>query len=345
MNIDPLSLSQKIEDKFQQLKQEQNYVDIAKLITDSLQVNSRQANLETFGYVPGIFRTIEIFLENNLIQSQDIFIGEPVVYKIYYPNNRQLYDLNYFYVFYYLKKKSDSLNVYFQSAHPKYKNLSQANYDLAQHKVGFEGCLSSFDDNSLSVISISDPGHFLPNIASSYYVGSPELNFPKLIARIIEKITELSNISLDNTLLFGSSAGTFGALLSSTYLKEKTNVLAINSQINIRYRQDIMQACFGINNSQQVMKKFGKQVSCLYRFEQELSSIPNIYILANTNDKLYQRNFAFYQNYVTRFSQKGASNQSVFDSYCGVDGHGRPEPISLKAKIGIARQVLTMKSR
>ncbi len=344
MNIDTLSISKQIENKFQELKQKDNYIDIARLLTYSFQKNSREHNLQFFGYIPGIFRTIEISLDDNSIESKDIFVGEPVIYKIYYENNQQLYGLNYFYVFCYLKEKSDSLNVYFQSAHPEYKKLTPDEYDLNQKKVSFEGCVSSFDNTDLSVISISDPGHFLPGITSSYYVGSPELNFPKLIAQLIEKITFLSNISLGNTMLFGSSAGTFGALLSSTYMKEKTNVLAVNSQINIRYRKDIMQACYGMSNPKKIVQNFGEKVSCICRFKQKICSVPNIYILANINDNLYQRNFNFYQNYIKRFSNKGINNQSVFDSYYGVDGHGRPESSSLKAKIKIARYILTMKS-
>lgn len=345
MNIDKLNLSQKIEDKFKQLKQQQDFASIAKLITYSLQANDRDSNLAIFGYIPGIFRTIEISADPNLITKQVIFIGEPVVYKINYPDHHQLYGLDHFYVFCYLKEQSDQLNVYFQSAHPQYQQLSLNDYNLKQKKINFEGCISSFNNDNLSGISISDPGQFLPEITSSYYVGSAQLNFPQIIAQVIEKITFLSGIKLSNTLFFGSSAGTFGALLSSTYLTAKTNVLAVNSQINIRYRQDIMQACFGITNPQEITKRFAKKVSCIYRFSQELDSIPNIYILANVNDNLYQRNFKFYQNYVERFSYQGVNNQSVFDSYYGVDGHGRPEPSSLKAKIQIARVVLTMNSR
>lgn len=344
MNIDQASLSKKIEQKFHEFNQNKNYTDIAKLITYSFQVNSRQHNIGFFGYIPGIFRVIEIFLDQGLIKNKDIFIGEPVIYKIFYANNQQLYGLNYFYIFCYLKENSDNLNVHFQSAHPQYKDLSQQEYDLKYKKVNFEGCASSFDNTNLSVISVSDPGHFIPGITSSYYIGSPDLNFPQLIAQILQRITSLAKISLAKTLFFGSSAGTFGALLSSTYLKEKTNVLAVNSQINIKYRKDIIKACFGINNTQEITQKIARQVSCIYRFKQQLSSVPNIYILANINDNLYQRNFEFYKNYIERFSKKGINNQSVFDSYYGVDGHGRPEPYSLKAKIQIARKVLTMKS-
>ena len=146
-------------------------------------------------------------------------------------------------------------------------------------------------------------------------------------------------------MLFGSSAGTFGALLTSTYFHQKVNVLAVNSQIKLQYRKEIMKTFFGRDKPQEIIKHFGEQVSCLYRFQQELNSVPNIYILANINDNLYQRNFDFYQQYLQRYTKPGVNNQSVFDSYYGVDGHGRPESTSLKAKIRIAREILTIKSR
>ncbi|MEM8828433.1 MAG: hypothetical protein AAGE96_03635 [Cyanobacteria bacterium P01_G01_bin.19] len=344
MKVDKLDLSHKIAAKFQQLKQEQNFVDIAKLITYSIRVNSQPANQQIFGYIPRIFRVVEIADQPDLIQSKDIFIDEPVVYQVNYSGDRQMYGLKYFYIFCYLKARTNHLNVHFQSAHPKYKDLCPEHYTLEQEKISFEGCLSSFIDPDSSVISISDPGHFLPDMTSSYYVGSTELNFPKLIASLVEKIALLAEIDLGQSLFFGSSAGTFGALLSSTYLSKKTNVLAVNSQINVRYRRDIMQACFGISNPKEVGHKFGSQVSCIHRFKQELTSVPNIYILANINDNLHQRNFNFYQHYMKKYTQPGVNHQSVFDSYYGVDGHGRPEASSLKAKIKIARAVLTMKS-
>ena len=344
MSIDTLDRVEKIKDKFQQFKQENNYIAIAKLVTYSFQVVSRQDNIAIFNYIPGIFRTIEIWLDKGSIQSKDIFIGEPVIYKIYYGNERQLYGLNYFYIFCYLKEDSHQLNVYFQSANSNHKKLLPQNYELKQNKISFEGSLSSFNGDNISVISVSDPGQFIPNLTSSYYVGSSELNFPQLIAGVLDKITNLADISLAETLLFGSSAGTFGALLTSTYLSQKTNVLAVNSQINVAYRQQIMQACWGIDDAKKIMRQFGERVSCMRRFNGELSAVPNVYLLANINDNLYQRNFNFYQQYVKNFSHQGINNQSVFDSYYGVDGHGRPEPSSLKAKIQLARIILTMRS-
>lgn len=341
--MDTLTVAKSIQEKFIQLKQEKNFSEIAKLITYAFQVNPKEYNQQIFGYIPQIFREVEIFLDGDRLQQQDIFIGEPVVYKIYYPNYQKLYDLNYFYIFCYLKEYSEELNIYFQSAQPKSKNLTPKEYNL-QNNVGFEGSISAFDSDNISVISVSDPGHFIPGCTSSYYVGSANFNLVKLIAEVLENIANLSNIKTQNTLLFGSSAGTFGALLSSTYFSHKVNVLAVNSQIHLQYRKDIMQPFFGINKPQKLLKQFGHQISCLHRFQQEINSVPNIYILANINDNLYQRNLEFYRTYLKRFTAPGINNQSVFDSYYGVDGHGRPEPSSLKAKIRIAREILTMNS-
>lgn len=343
MKIDAIALAKVIKIKFEQLKQDKNFPEIAKLITYSLQAIPKQYNIQIFGYIPNIFREVEIFLDRSPIQERDIFIGEPVVYKIYYPNNYCLYNINYFYIFCYLRKNSEELNVYFQSAQPKYKNFTPEKYSLDRETVGFEGCISGFNSN-LSFISVSDPGQFIPGYASSFYVGDAELNFVQLIAEVIEKIVNLANLKTQNTLLIGSSAGTFGALLSSTYFSQKVNVLAVNSQIYIKYRKDIMQLFANIDRSQELSEQFGERVSCLLRFDRELNSVPNIYILANINDNLYQRNFQFYQMYINKFTKTGVNNQSVFDSYYGVDGHGRPETSSLKAKIRIAREVLTMKS-
>ena len=344
INTDSIALVENIQSKFEYFKQQKQFYNIAKLLTYSLKVNSRQYNQQIFGYIPKIFREIELNKASNNIERKDIYIGEPVVYKIYFPEGKKLYNFPFFYIFCYLKTSSDQLNVYFQSANQKYKNLRPENYNLNQEKIGFEGCLSAFGNDDISVISISDPGHFIPDITSSYYVGSAEINFVKLISEIVENIGKLSGISANNTLLFGSSAGTFGALLSSTYFKQKVNVLAVNSQIFMQYRASFMNFCFGFSEPKKLLEQFGGQISCTYRFQQEINSVPNIYILANINDRLYQRNFDFYQMYVSRFTNKGSDNQSVFDSYYGIDGHGRPEISSLKAKIRIAREILTMRS-
>lgn len=344
MDKDAIALAKKIKVKFELLKQEKQFGEISKLLTYALQVNSSELNQHIFGYIPNIFREIELFPTVNQIEVQDLYVGEPVVYKIYYPNQKKLYDLSFIYIFCYLKENSQKLNIYFQSAHPQYEKLSAADYDLNRQSINFEGCVSAFNPDDISVISVSDPGQFIPGITSSYYLGSAGFNLVRFIAEILESICQGAKISCDETMLFGSSAGTFGALLSSTYFQEKVNVLAVNSQIFLQNRSKMMKLLFNLVNRKQLITQFGNQISCQYRFRQQLKSIPNIYILANVNDHLYQRNFDFYRLYISRHTEKGTNNQSIFDSYYGVDGHGRPESSSLKAKIKIAREILTMKS-
>ncbi len=344
MDTDAIALAKKIQMQFKILKEQKQYADIAKLITYAWQVNPSHFNRQIFGYLPGIFREIELFPTSQAIQLKDVYFGEPVVYKVYYPQEQKLYNIPFFYILCYLKKNSDKLNIYFQSAHPQYKKFDHKDYDLSQEQVNFEGCVSAFNNDDISIISVSDPGQFVPGLTSSYYVGSADLNFVEYIVKVLEPIANLANINANNILLFGSSAGTFGALLSSTYFQQKVNVLAVNSQIFLHYRTSIMKQLFNIDNRQKLLDQFGKQISCVQRFKQKLNSIPNIYILANVNDYLYQRNFNFYRLYIDKFTHKEVNNQSVFDSYYGVDGHGRPESSSLKAKIKIAREVLTMNS-
>ena len=343
MAVDEIALAKKVKSQFERLRSQQQFKSVAKLLTYALQILPSEYNRQIFGYIPGIFRQVEI--RNYAISLGEIYIGEPIIYKVYYSNAQQLYNLSYFYLFCYLKRDSSQLNVHFQSAHPNYNNLTYKEYDLDRKKIVFEGSTSAFNGDNISVISISDPGQFIPQIASSYYVGSPKINFQRIIANVLEKICNLAKLELGQTLLFGSSAGTFGALLSSTYLPQKTNVLAVNSQIKLQYRRQLMQPLLNSIEPKKLLELYGDRLDCIYRFKQDLVSIPNIYLLANVNDNLHSRNFEFYQLLISEFSQKGMNNQFVFDSYYGVDGHGRPETDSLKAKIRIAREVLTMKSR
>ena len=338
-----IALAKKVQAQFNIYQQQKQYAQIAKLITFALGILPNQYNRAIFGYIPYLFKQITI-QDINQLQQQDLIIDEPVVYKIYFPKQQKLYGIAYFYVFCFLKKNSHQLNVYFQSAHPKYKSLTKEKYQLNTKKIKFEGSISAFNNDNFSTLSISDPGQFIPGLTSSYYAGSHEINFHSVIAKFLENICRLAKIKLADTMLFGSSAGTFGALLSSTYLSQSANVLAVNSQITLQYRKILMKSLFGIEQPPQLLKKFGNQVSCSYRFQQDLKSIPNIYLLANINDRLHQRNLEFYQLYLNRSNSQGANNQSVFDSYYGIDGHGRPEPNSLKRKIAIAREVLTMKA-
>ena len=342
MNIATVS-KEKIKEQLIAFKSKANYVEIANLLAFSLKHASSELNRDVFSYIPSLFREVAISKPINGITPSLLSIGEPIIYKISFPQDCTIRGIPYFYIFCYLKQNSSKLNVYFQSAARTSRSLTQKKYDIAQKQIKFEGLISAFKDSE-SVICISDPGHFVPDLISSFYVGSRQINFPELISNIIESICISANINLENTFLFGSSAGGMGALLSSTYFSSKVQVMAVNAQIITYDLRRVMNKLLGTDKRDILLKKFANRVSCLNRFQQNINSVPNIYLLANVNDDLHPRNYKFYQLYQKLFVAKGKANQSIFDSYYGVEGHGRPDKVSLKQKMDIARASLAMKS-
>ena len=343
-NKSKLKQKQNIKEQFLHFKKESKFAEIANLISYAFQNNSGNLGKEIFGYVPRIFREIVISKNPRELDEQDLFIGEPVIYKIYFPDSTTFCNIPFFYIFCHIKENSHKLDVYFQAAHPKSKLLDQEEYNIHSSEIGFEGLGYVFDGSDISTICISDPGHFIPGLTTSFYLGTSEINFPEIISQMIENIARLAKIKLSYTFLFGSSAGSMGALMSSTYLSEKANVMAVNSQITLENRNKLLETLFKISDHQKILELFGSRISCHLRFREitNLSNVPNIYILANVNDGLYKRNYNFYDFYHRRFSRKGVNNQSVFDSYYGFEGHGRPNKVALKSKIKIARESLMM---
>ena len=330
--------------KLAEIKNRSSYSELAELITSSLKQNSSQINRRVFGYIPQLFREISI---NNwhqgVINSSNLPVGEPVIYKINFPQQETMRKIPFFYLFCYIKDRSKDLNVYFQSATIASNPYKQSEYSISSRKIAFEGLISAFSESE-SAICISDPGHFIPGLKSSFYVGTKKINFASLIANVIEDICSAAQIKLENTLLFGSSAGGMGALLSSTYFSDKVQVLSVNTQIYTHGMAKVMRVLLGTQERKILVKKFGDRISCMQRFSKQLNQVPNIYLLVNVNDNLYQRNYKFFQRYQKLYTGKNRANQSIFDSYFGLPGHGRPDKVSLKKKIAIARASLTMKA-
>ncbi len=338
------NVQQYLLEKLNTLQGKSAYPEIAQFLSSSLNHNSSKVNRQVFGYIPSLFREIKLNnWHDGVFNCSSLPIGEPVIFKISFPHEQSMRGIPFFYLFCYIKENPCNLNVYFQSAMVISNSLKQKDYGISQGKIAFEGIMSAFTEPE-SVICISDPGHFIPGLKSSFYVGTQSINFVSLISNIIEAICSSAKIKLENTLLFGSSAGGMGALLSSTYFDSKVQVLSVNTQIYTHNLSRVMKVLLGTDNRQTLVKKFGDRVSCLHRFKQNLNHVPNIYLLANVNDPLYQRNYKFYQLYQKLFIARGQENQSVFDSYYGVEGHGRPNKVSLKKKIRIARESLMMNS-
>jgi hypothetical protein len=330
-----------LRNKLLDLQKNEDFASIARIISQTLRKPLPGFDRRILGYIPSLFKEIEVFYVDRILHDLVIYPEEPVIYKIHFPLQQTICGISFFYLFCYLKSDTPLLNVYFQSARRSSKSLCQNEYDLAQQKVFFEGLIDGFANPEISFISISDPGHFIPGLNSSFYAGSREINLSKIIADALTSICRTAEIKLSDTLLFGSSAGSMGALLTSTYLEEKTNVFVVNSQIELHKNSQLTKILFDTDNPDFLFMNYGERISCLYRFHPCLISVPNLYLLVNINDELYSVNWDFYQRYQKSFVAKGKNNQSVFDSYYGVAGHSRPDKPVLKAKIKTAREILT----
>jgi hypothetical protein len=330
-----------LKNKLLNLQKDEDFSEIGRLISQTICEPPPQFDRRILGYLPSFFRETEVFYVDRILHDLVIYPEEPVIYKIHFPPDRTICGISFFYLFGYLKPDTHKLNVYFQSARRNSKSLCQNEYDLARQKVFFEGLIDGFENPDLSFISISDPGHFISGLNSSFYAGSKEINFSEIIADVLTSVCHLAKIKLSDTLLFGSSAGSMGALLTSTYLGEKTNVFAVNSQIETHRTSQLVKILFDTEDADFLLRAYGDRLSCFDRFYPYLPAVPNLYLLANINDELYSENWNFYQHYQKCFVDKGKNNQSVFDSYYGVAGHNRPDKPVLKAKIKTAREILT----
>ena len=333
------TLKEDLPNQLDNLKKHSSYSEIAQLLAHTFKNTPQEINHQVFGYIPRLFREIELKNAVDRIDISQVYIGEPVIYKIGFPEGQAIKGIPFFYVFCYLKE-TPALNVYFQSEAAKNK-LVQKQYTLADEKIIFEGIASAFQEPE-SVICISDPGHFIPELASSFYIGSKTINFPQIISSVIENICNVAKIKLSNTFLFGSSAGGIGALLSSTYFSSKVHVMSVNAQITTHNLAKVIKTLLETDNRDTITKQYSDRVSCLHRFRQNISSVPNIYILSDINNSTHEINFDFFQLYQRKFALSGTENQSIFDSYVDI-GHGCPNKALLKTKIKIARTILTMR--
>ena len=90
MKIDAIALAKKTQAQLKIYQQQQQYSQIAKLITFALQVLPSEYNRQIFGDIPTLFRLVKI-KDYTQFQPQHLSVGEPVIYQIYYPGQKQLY--------------------------------------------------------------------------------------------------------------------------------------------------------------------------------------------------------------------------------------------------------------
>jgi len=132
------------------------------------------------------------------------------------------------------------------------------------------------------------------------------------------------------TLMFGSSAGSFGALRTATFLEGKANVLSVNGQIDRTFEYE------GTKNRHDVIRYFDQ---C---FRRQSRIIPNMYLLCNYRDRNIRLNRVF-ADLISNFhyDKKGTTRPNiVLDLYDGIKGHGRPRKSNILEKIQIAELLL-----
>ncbi|NJL51965.1 MAG: hypothetical protein HC930_06610 [Hydrococcus sp. SU_1_0] len=88
-----------IQEQFNRFKSKSRYSEIANLLTFSLHNVPEQLSHNIFGYIPGLFR--EVAITNPLvgITPNQLYIGEPIIYKVSFPGNHTMKGIPYFYLF------------------------------------------------------------------------------------------------------------------------------------------------------------------------------------------------------------------------------------------------------
>ena len=235
-----------------------------------------------------------------------------------------------FYVFSNINKNASSGKVYFQNASSKLKQAVPNDFREATAKnVPYDGLKQAVTNSNQSTICISDPGIFIKGKTTSWYSVVNEVDICFYIAQFLRHWFEAASLKPSKTLMFGSSAGSFGALRTATFLNTKTNVISVNGQIkrNFNYEDKTYE--------HDLLNYYKK---CL----EHNTVIPNIYLLCNYRDNNTLLNYKFFDlitNYP--YEKKGTYRPNIiFDLYDGLNGHLRPRRENLLQKIDIAEVVL-----
>ena len=249
-------------------------------------------------------------------------------YEIQIPHKYMEFDR--IYIFSNINPEATAGRVYFQSASTKLKNANPDDYKTATARnVPYDGFGQAISSKSISTLCICDPGIFIQGKITSWYGVMDGVDICSYIAKFLSYWFEAASLKASEILIFGSSAGSFGALRTASFLENKTNVIAVNAQIkrkfsykNIIYEHDLM------SHYQQSL--------------QQNRVIPNIYLLCNYRDKNTVLNRQFF-NLITNYSYNQESTYRpniVLDIYDGLSGHLRPRRDNLLQKINIAETLL-----
>jgi hypothetical protein len=140
-----------------------------------------------------------------------------------------------------------------------------------------------------SVIYYNDPTHYIDEeIRAGWYLGTKDTWYLSVIAKIMEKIMENSNIKPENTLFYGTSVGGTVSVQLATLIKKST-ALAGNFQSFINHfggsYKFITEYCFKGMSEEEMLDKYDYRFNILKLFEKEQYIPPIIYFVNSYSKK------------------------------------------------------------
>jgi hypothetical protein len=238
-----------------------------------------------------------------------------------------------FFIFLSVVKTSNELDVFFQSAYSPHLELTAQDYNTS--KVTFEG-VGQARARRRNVIAISDYGHYIYGMSSSFYCGSAKINYCRKIGTAVEMIMNRMGISHSHVVFIGSSAGADGALHSATYMNHPVTVIAVNPWIllhKVKQLRDYHLNAFGDFPEEELLKRYGAQLSAIVRY-QESSTMPVLRLLLNRNDKTcFNPGMSFVSTCGRKFKRL------CVDIYAGPQQHVRPPKDEYLRKIEETRML------
>ncbi len=206
-------------------------------------------------------------LENPI----EIFFGEPVIYE--FNIDGVLFEL-----FTHLKPESPFLYVF-----------SPTERDPKRHSLPYFVRWSWAVKCPYSAISLNDPTLSIEDVNVGWFQGTKENYYLPTTCEIIRSLATHINISSQNILFCGSSAGGFTSLMMAAYVRSAAFV--VNPQTDLtrdrRYRLDpILQKTFSGISPEEARDKFLSRLS-ISAYYRSVNYIPKICYLQNTTDTFH----------------------------------------------------------
>lgn len=179
-------------------------------------------------------------------------------------------------------KTSKNLLVLFNGA----VNREKHNYESYQR-------WSWIEDLPYNVLILPDNTLAQGVFSLGWGLGSPNSWFVEVAVKFIQSLSDLINVNLEETVLYGSSAGGFQAFQCGIQLK-KTTVVMENPQTDVfryyehHYMPMVNSTSFG-DSVEEISSKFGLRVSLMNSISHH-NFIPRTIYIQNLNDFFHEKN-------------------------------------------------------